>query len=135
MGFSASRALRIVAVAAGVTLAVSGVLWAGGSGFDDEHEPEEDAGPAYFGFVKDTRGSLVASAKVTVGVKGGGSVVTQTNILGAFKVPGFNKDIDPKTVEISCAKVGYKQLRVMTRPRATEDPKIPIESECILQRV
>jgi hypothetical protein len=135
MGFSALRLLRIAAGAAGLTLAVSGALWAGGSGFDDEHEPEEDAGPAYFGFVKDSRGSLVANAKVTVGVKGGGSVVTQSNILGAFKVPGFNKDIDPKTVEISCAKEGYRQLRVLTRPRASTDPKIPIESECILQRV
>jgi hypothetical protein len=118
-----------------MTFAISSALWAGGTGFDDEHEPEEDAGPAYFGFVKDTRGSLIANAKVTVGVKGGGSVVTQTNILGAFKVPGFNKDIDPKAVEISCAKEGYKQLRVLTRPRPSDDPKVPIESECILQRV
>jgi hypothetical protein len=118
-----------------VSLALSGGLWAGGTGFDDEHDEEEDAGPAYFGFVKDTRGSLVANAKVTVGIKGGSAVVTQTNILGAFKVPGFNKDIDPKTVEVSCAKDGYKQVRVLTRPRVGNDPKVPIESECIMARV
>jgi hypothetical protein len=72
---------------------------------------------------------------VTVGVKNRGGVVTRTDLLGTYKVPGFGKEVDPKDVEVSCDKPGYKQLRVVRRSSPSSDPKIPIETECTLQRI
>jgi hypothetical protein len=109
--------------------------WAGGAGFGDDDDVSEDEGPAYFGFVKDTNGATMPDAKVTVGVKGRGGVVTRTDLLGAYKVPGFGKEVDPKEVEITCDKPGFKQVKTLRRPRAANaDVKIPIETECTLQR-
>ena len=114
---------------------VSTALWAGGSGFGDDDDAGEDEGPSYFGFVKDTNGATVPDAKVTVGIKDRGGIVTRTDALGAYKVPGFGKDVDPRDVEIACDKQGYKQLRTLRRMRSPNaDPKIPVETECTLQR-
>ena len=134
MRFPGRRFARVAGAAFGLTCILSTALWAGGSGFGDDDDHSEDEGPAYFGFVKDTSGRTVADAKVTVSVKDRGGVVTRTDALGAYKVPGFGKEIDPATVEIACAKEGYKQLRVLRRSGPTDDAKIPIETECTLQR-
>ena len=53
-------------------------------------------------------------------MKDRGGVVTRTDALGAYKVPGFGKEIDPKDVEVSCDKQGYKQTRVL-RAHASAD--------------
>ena len=117
-----------------VTCILSTALWAGGAGFGDDDNSEEE-GPSYFGFVKDTNGATVPDAKVTVGIKDRGGIVTRTDALGAYKVPGFGKDVDPRDVEIACDKQGYKQLRTLRRMRSPNaDPKIPVETECTLQR-
>ena len=60
------RSFRVAASALGICFALSTALWAGGSGFDDDHEHAEDEGPAFFGFVKDTRGAAVPDARVSV---------------------------------------------------------------------
>jgi hypothetical protein len=115
---------------------LSTALWAGGAGFGDDDDNSEEEGPAYFGFVKDTNGATLPDAKVTVGIKDRGGVVTRTDALGAYKVPGFGKDVDPKDVEIACDKQGYKQLRTLRRMRAPNAAvKIPVETECTLQRI
>jgi hypothetical protein len=120
----------------GATCILSTALWAGGAGFGDDDDNSEEEGPSYFGFVKDTNGATLPDAKVTVGIKDRGGVVTRTDALGAYKVPGFGKDVDPKDVEIACDKQGYKQLRTLRRMRAPDAPvKIPIETECTLQRI
>jgi hypothetical protein len=36
---------------------------------------------------------------------------------------------------VSCDKPGYKQLRVVRRSSPSTDPKIPVETECTLQRI
>jgi hypothetical protein len=119
----------------GVTCILSTALWAGGAGFGDDDDTSEEEGPSYFGFVKDTNGATVPDAKVTVGIKNRGGIVTRTDALGAYKVPGFGKDVDPQDVEIACDKQGYKQLRTLRRMRSPNaDPKIPVETECTLQR-
>src|SRR5215472_3922604 len=133
-GLAVMCALSIVACAG---LGVPGVVakaWAGGAGFGDDDDNSEEEGPSYFGFVRDASGATVPDAKVTVGVKGRGGVVTRTDALGTYKVPGFGKEVDPKDVEVSCDKPGYKQLRVVRRSSPSSDPKIPIETECTLQR-
>jgi len=125
----------VASMSIGVTCMLSTALWAGGAGFGDDDDNSEEEGPSYFGFVKDTNGATVPDAKVTVGIKDRGGIVTRTDALGAYKVPGFGKDVDPRDVEIACDKQGYKQLRMLRRMRSPNaDPKIPVETECTLQR-
>ena len=125
----------VASMSIGVTCILSTALWAGGAGFGDDDDNSEEEGPSYFGFVKDTNGATVPDAKVTVGIKNRGGIVTRTDALGAYKVPGFGKDVDPRDVEIACDKQGYKQLRTLRRMRSPNaDPKIPVETECTLQR-
>jgi len=123
---------------AGATLVISCVLstalWAGGSGFGDDDDAGEDEGPSYFGFVKDANGSTIPDTKVTVAVKDRGGVVTRTDALGAYKVPGFGKEVEPKDVEISCERQGFRQVRVFRRNLPPPDSKIPVETDCHMQR-
>jgi len=108
--------------------------WAGGGSFGepDDHGPDE--GPGYFGFVKDERGTPVRDAKVTAAYKTNLSLVTRTNATGAYRVRGFKKDINPNDVTISCAKEGYKQVRIFRRPFPKGQPIKSVETECRLQR-
>ena len=132
LGRCGSRAGLVV----GAMCILSTAHWAGGAGVGDDDDNSEEEGPAYFGFVKDTNGATLPDAKVTVGIKNRGGVVTRTDALGAYKVPGFGKDVDPKDVEIACDKQGYKQLRTLRRMRAPDAAvKIPVETECTLQRI
>jgi hypothetical protein len=129
-----SRRGRIAGVVFGITCLMSTAVLAGGSGFGDDDDAGEDEGPSYFGFVKDANGATVPDAKVTVNVKDRGGVVTRTDALGAYKVPGFGKEIDPKEVEVSCEKEGYRQQRTLRRNLPPPDSKIPVETDCMLRR-
>jgi hypothetical protein len=125
----------VAGMSIGVACILSTALWAGGAGFGDDDDNSEEEGPSYFGFVKDTNGATVPDAKVTVGIRNRGGIVTRTDALGAYKVPGFGKDVDPQDVEIACDKQGYMQLRTLRRMRSPNaDPKIPVETDCTLQR-
>jgi hypothetical protein len=84
--------------------------------------------------VKDGSGATVPDAKVTVAVKDRGGVVTRTDALGAYKVPGFGKEVSPNDVEISCEKPGYKQNRILRRNLPPPDSKIPVETDCMMAR-
>jgi hypothetical protein len=134
-GMTLGRTARIAALALAMSCAISLAARAGGAGFGDDDDNSEEEGPSYFGFVRDAGGNTVPDAKVTVRLKDHGGVVTRTDLLGTYKVPGFGKDVDPKNVEVSCDKPGYKQLRVVRRSTPSNDPKIPIETECTLQRI
>src|SRR5207244_5542736 len=130
---SRGRRQTIAGAVIGVACILSTALWAGGAGFGDDDDNSEEEGPSYFGFVKDTNGATVPDAKVTVGIKNRGGVVTRTDALGAYKVPGFGKEVDPTDVEIACDKQGYKQLKTLRRMRSpTADVKIPVETECTM---
>jgi hypothetical protein len=118
-----------------MTCIVAQLAWAGGSGFGDDDDASEDEGPPYFGFVKDASGATMPDAKVTVSVKDRGGVVTRTDALGAYKVPGFGKDVSPDEVTVACEKLGYKQLRVYRRGLPPPGSKNPVETECTLQRI
>jgi len=67
-------------------------------------------------------------------VKDGNSIVTSTDILGLYKIPGVGKGINADDVTISCAKSGYTEANVVRRARADADSKDPIEIECYLQK-
>lgn len=117
-----------------VIAALGGGAWAGGSSFGDPDEHSPDEGPAYWGFVKDAAGRPVVDAKVSAAYKTSLTLITRTNAIGAYRVRGFKKDISPNDVTISCAKEGYKQLRVFRRPAVKGKPVKSIETECRLQR-
>ena len=112
-------------------IALPGLALAGGTGFGDD-DSDDDNGPSYFGFVREVDGPGVADAKVTAALKDRGALVTRTDIMGVYKIPGFGKDVDPKDIAISCAKDGYKETNVDRRP--SSDPKDPVEIECYLQK-
>jgi hypothetical protein len=103
---------------------------AGGVNFGEDSDTND--GPSYFGFVRDADGSPVSGARVTAAPQAGGSLVTRSNSMGIYKIPGFAKEIDPKTVDITCAKDGYAQSNVMRRGQA--DAKDPVEIDCTLQK-
>jgi hypothetical protein len=125
----------LAAAVVGATCILSTALWAGGAGFGDDDDASEEEGPAYFGFVKDTNGATMPDAKVTVGIKDRGGVVTRTDALGAYKVPGFGKDVSPDDVTVACEKQGYKQTRVYRRGLPPPGSRNPVETECTLQRI
>jgi hypothetical protein len=91
-------------------------------------------GPSFFGFVREVGGAGINDAKVTGELKGG-ALVTATDILGLYKLPGFGKSVNPDDVGISCAKDGYKQANVVRRPHPAGDVKDPIEIDCYLQKL
>jgi hypothetical protein len=126
---------RDVVLIVAMSCALSVSAWAGGAGFGDDDDDTAEAGQSYFGFVRDAGGATVPDAKVIVSLKGRFSIVTRTDALGTYKVPGFGSETNPKDIEVSCDKPGYKQLRVVRRSSASTDPKIPIETECTLQRL
>ena len=47
---------------------------------------------------------------------------------------GFNKDVNPDEVVISCSKEGYRQVRVFRYPLPKGKPVKSVETECRLQR-
>jgi hypothetical protein len=120
-----------VALILAFILAASGPSGAGGVGFGDD-DTDEDSGQSYFGFVREVDGPGIADAKVTATLKDRGALVTRTDIMGVYKIPGFGKDVDPNDVSITCAKDGYKEMSV--ERRQSSDSKDPIEIECYLQK-
>ena len=56
-------------------------------------------GPSFFGFVRLVGGPGIDDAKVTAELKGG-ALVTATDLLGLYKIPGFGKDVNPDDVQI-----------------------------------
>ena len=125
------RASKPVLVFAALALAAAWPSSVRAGGDADEHDEDPEAGPIYYGFVKDHRGVLVGDAKVTAELKGKGSVIARTDILGVYKIPGFGKNTNPDDVTITCAKDGFKQARVLRKPT---EPGRAIETECYLQR-
>ena len=103
---------------------------AGGEMGDPDHV---DEGTPFFGFVKDANSKPVVDAKVTATVKDGTRFVARTNLTGMYSFGALNKRINPDDVTISCAKEGYKQARVIRRPRAANSTNKAVETECRLQ--
>ena len=123
--------IRIIAIAAALALSGAAAL-AGGDDYDAANDTE-GAGPAYFGFVRDHRGSPVPEARVVLRAKTGTAVEIKTNVLGLYR-SHINKDVTPDDVEVTCEKPGYKQARVFRRT-APGAKDMFIETDCTLQRL
>ena len=127
-----SRSGVVAVLAFGLAFGLASGARAGGD-YDDHDEQNADAGPAYFGFVKDTRGAVISQAKVTAQIKNRGMLITHTNILGAYKLSIAGKEVKVDDITISCSKDGYKQIRVLERPASGGETGVEIE--CTLQRL
>lgn len=121
------RTIALAIVAAAATPA-----YAGGDDYDAANDVK-GAGPAYFGFVRDNRGSPVTDAQVVLQPKKGKLVSLKSNVLGLYR-GHISKDVRPDDVQISCVKTGYKQTKVNRRtpPGGTA---MFIETECTMQRL
>jgi hypothetical protein len=122
--------MRAIALAVAVTLGT--LAYAGGDDYDAANDVK-GAGPAYFGFVRDHRGSPVVDAQVMLQPRKGKPVALKSNVLGLYR-GHISKDVVPDDVQISCVKAGYKQLKVNRRtpPGGTA---MFIETECTMQRL
>lgn len=129
MNVARAGSIVILGLALALRLAI-----AGGVGFRDEDAETGGEGPSFFGFVRLVDGPGIADAKVTAELKNRGALVTRTNIMGVYKIPGFGKDVNPDDVVISCTKDGYKQASVRRRPHAAGNTQDPVEVECYLQK-
>jgi hypothetical protein len=114
-----------------ITLVAVTQAFAGGDDYDAANDVKGD-GPAYFGFVRDTRGSLVAGAQVVLQPKNGKSVSLTSNVTGLYR-GHINKSVLPDDVQISCVKAGYKQTKINRRTPPGNNAMF-IETECTLQR-
>ena len=122
--------IRVILLAIGVAAATQ--VFAGGDDYDAANDVK-GAGPAYFGFVRDNRGSPVTDAQVVLQPKKGKTVSLKSNVLGLYR-GHISKEVRPDDVQISCAKTGYKQIKINRRtpPGGTA---MFIETECTMQRV
>ena len=124
--------IRAIALAAGVTAGCVTSAYAGGDDYDAANDVK-GAGPAYFGFVRDARGSPVVDAMVMLRPKKGKPVSLKSNAIGLYR-GHISKEVLPDEVQISCEKSGYKQVKVYRRtPPGSKD--MFIETECTLQRL
>ncbi len=125
--------IRTLALAAGTVLALAtgASVVAGGDDYDAAND-KENAGPAYFGFVRDARGSPVPDARVVLRPKTGTPVEVKSNAVGLYR-SHVSKEARPDDVAVSCEKAGFKQTRVFRRtpPGSTA---MFIETDCTLQR-
>lgn len=121
------------AIVVAVSFFAPSLACAGGSSLLNEDIQSGAEGPPFFGFVREVGGAGISDAKVTGELKGG-ALVTTTDILGLYKLPGFGPNVNPDDVNISCAKAGYKQANVVRRPHPAGDMKDPIEVDCYLQK-
>ena len=105
---------------------------AGGDDYDAANDVK-GAGPAYFGFVRDARGSPVVDAQVVLQPKKGKPTALKSNMMGLYR-GHISKDVLPDDVQISCVKDGYKQLKT-NRRTPPGNTAMFIETECTMQRL
>ena len=125
-----------IAVAFGVAALFACVpAFANGGDFFEElsatWQNNSDEGVPYFGFIKDSKGKLIPNASVTATTPSGSSFVVQADNMGHYKIPGFSRSVDPKRVQVTCSKPGY---RLVSRDRRLLRgvANVPIETDCVL---
>ena len=128
---------KLLLCTAFVSLVVGGSpAFANGGDFFEElnaswGQQNSDDGVPYFGFVRDSKGKKIPNASITATTARGSSFVVQADTMGHYRIPGFSKSVDPKLVQITCSKTGY---RLVSRDRRVlrGAPNGPIETNCIL---
>ncbi len=127
--------LLLCTMFAASVVAGSSALANGGDFFEELNaswgQQNSDDGVPYFGFVRDSKGKTIPNASITATTAKGSSFVVQADNMGHYRIPGFSKSVDPKQVQITCGKAGY---RLVSRDRRVlrGAPNAPIETNCIL---
>jgi hypothetical protein len=121
--------IRAIALVIGVAAGTH--VFAGGDDYDAANDIK-GAGPAYFGFVRDNRGSPLADAQVMLQPRKGSAVALKSNVIGLYR-GHISKEVLPDDVQISCVKAGYKQLKVNRRTPPGNNAMF-VETECTMQR-
>jgi hypothetical protein len=121
--------IRLLALALSVTAATQAI--AGGDDYDAANDVKGE-GPAYFGFVRDARGSAVVDAQVILQPKKGKAVTLKTNVLGLYR-GHISKAVLSDEVQVSCVKTGYKQTKINRRTPPGNNAMF-VETECTMQR-
>jgi hypothetical protein len=121
--------IRLLALALSLTAATQAI--AGGDDYDAANDVKGQ-GLAYFGFVRDTRGSAVVDAQVVLQPKKGKAVTLKTNVLGLYR-GHISKAVLADEVQVSCVKTGYKQTKINRRTPPGNNAMF-IETECTMQR-
>ena len=103
--------------------------FAGGGEYDFPDDTGE-AGPAYFGLVRDDRGWNIPSTKAILTTKNGIKVEVKTNVLGLYRTH-ISKSVKAEDVTLSCQKEGYIQLKLVNRGSSNRY----VETDCILKKV
>jgi hypothetical protein len=104
-------------------------LYAGGGEYEFADDTGQ-SGPAYFGFIREDKGSNIPNAKVILRAKNGEKVELKSNILGVYR-SHFNKDTKPADIELLCEKSGYKQIRTVNRAASVGRY---VETDCVMQK-
>jgi hypothetical protein len=124
--------IRTILLTIAFYMAASTQAYAGGDDYDASNDVK-GAGPAYFGFVRDTRGSPLAGAQVALQPKKGKPMLLKSNVLGLYR-GHITKDVMPDDVQISCEKTGYKQTKINRRTPPGNNVMF-VETECTMQRL
>jgi hypothetical protein len=118
---------------------VAAPAFANGGDFFDEFvtaagQPRPNVGSPFFGFVRDQHGKAIPRAMVTisVGTDDEQNLTILADALGHYRFPGFDKSVDPKTVNVQCSKVGYRQTVASRRVQKGAPANAPIEVDCTL---
>lgn len=126
---NSNNKLSLPLILIGSLLLLSSVCLAGGGEYESADDTA-DAGPAYFGFVREDRGQNIAAAKVLLITKNGIKVELKTNILGIYR-SHIAKNVKPEDVTLSCQKEGYSQVKIVVRGNTNNRY---IESDCIMRK-
>ncbi len=102
--------------------------FAGGNEYEYGDDSGE-AGPAYFGFVRDQRGVNLRGATVILQAKNGPKVEIKSNVLGVYR-SHYSKNVKSTDVVISCEKTGYKFEKILVR---TVSGIRYQEADCLMQ--
>jgi hypothetical protein len=122
----------MILMAAAMAATGSVAARAGGDDYDAAKDTE-NAGPAYFGFVRDVGGRPLPGALIVLQPKTGDAVTIKSNVLGLYR-SHVRKGVEPDDVAVICTKDGYKQARVLRRtPPGAKD--MFIETDCTLQKL
>jgi hypothetical protein len=128
-------ARTLLAVIAAVTCCLPIITRAGSISLLAQGIANGANGPSFIGFAREVGGAGIGNVKVTATIKGASkTMVTASDVLGFYKIPGVGKGVKPDDVTISCAKDGYNQASVVRRPHAANDTKVPVEVDCYLQK-
>jgi hypothetical protein len=127
------RANAIFCIATVITVAFGTAQPGWSGGMPDEEADQQMPSKAIVGFVKDIGGNVVDDAKVVVTFKSGSTeLVTRSDTAGHFRIPGFSKDADADSVDVSCSKSGYRQTATLKRRPVASGSTTPIEVDCTL---